>query len=63
MQNFKKMCKNLPILNLPNEEDDLIVEIDANNEYWSAILKIKKEKNSANITVEVLTKLNAIILQ
>jgi len=36
------MCKNLPILNLPNEEDDLILNIDASNEHWSAIHKIKK---------------------
>jgi len=33
MQNFKKMCKNLPVLNLPNEEDDLILETDASNEH------------------------------
>jgi len=42
MQNFKKMFKNLHILNLPNEGDDLVLEIDASNEHWSAILKIKK---------------------
>jgi len=36
------MCKNLPVLNLPNEEDDLVLETDASNEHWSAILKIKK---------------------
>ena len=40
--NFKKMCKNLPILDLPNEEDDLIVEADASDEHWSAVLKIIK---------------------
>jgi len=57
------MCKNLPVLNLPNEEDDLIVETDVSNEQWSVILKInKKEKNSVNIRVEVLVKVNAIIL-
>jgi len=33
VQNFKKMCKNLPVLNLPNEEDDLILETDARNEH------------------------------
>ena len=63
MQNFKKMCKNLPVLNLPNEEDDLILETDASNEHWSDVLKIKEGENSANIAVEVLIKLNAIILQ
>jgi len=36
------MRKNLPVLNLPNEEDDLILEIDASNEHWSAVLKIKE---------------------
>ena len=36
------MCKNLPVLNLSNEEDDLILEIDASNEHWSAIPKIKE---------------------
>ena len=42
VQNFKKMCKNLSALNLPNEEDDLIFETDVSNEHWSAFLKIKK---------------------
>jgi len=42
VQNFKKMCKNFPILNLPNEGDDLILETDASNEHWSAVLKIKE---------------------
>jgi len=42
VQNFKKICKNLPVLNFPNEEDDLILEIDASNEHWSAVLKIKE---------------------
>jgi len=36
------MCKNFPVLNLPNEEDDLIFETNASNEHWSAVLKIKK---------------------
>jgi len=36
------MCKNLPILNLPNEGDDLLLETDARNEHWSAVLKIKE---------------------
>ena len=33
VQNFKKMCKNLPVLNLPNEENDLLLETDASNEH------------------------------
>jgi len=36
------MCKNLPLFNLSNEEDDLIHETDAINEHWSVVLKIKK---------------------
>lgn len=31
-----------PTLTLPNEEDDLILESDAGNTHWSAILKIKE---------------------
>jgi len=27
------MCKNLPILDLPNKEDDLVLETDPSNEY------------------------------
>ena len=37
-----KLCKNHPVLNFPNEEDDLILETAASNEYWSVVLKIKK---------------------
>jgi len=36
------MCKNILVLNLPNEGDDLVLEADANNEYRSAVLKIKE---------------------
>ena len=36
------MCKNLLVLNLPNEGDDLILETDASDEHWSAVLKIKE---------------------
>jgi len=36
------MCKNPLVLNLPNKEDDLILETDASNEHWSAVLKIKE---------------------
>ena len=42
VQNFKKMCKNLPVLNLPTEEGDLVLETDASNEHWSMVLKIKE---------------------
>ena len=36
------MCKNLQVLNLPNKEDDVILETDARNEHWSAVVKIKE---------------------
>jgi len=55
------MCKNLPVLNLSNEEDDLIIETDASNEYWSVVLKIKEEKNSANAAMKILIRQNATI--
>ena len=42
VQNFKKICKNLSILNLPNEGDDLVLETDASNEHWSAVFKTKE---------------------
>ena len=28
-QNIKKMCKNIPVLNLPSKGDDLVLETDA----------------------------------
>jgi len=36
------MCKSLPVLNLPNEGDDLVLKTDASNEHWSALFKIKE---------------------
>jgi len=36
------MCKILHVLNLPNEEDDLVLETDVSNEHWSMVLKIKE---------------------
>ena len=38
------MHKNLLVLNLSNEGDDLILETNASNEYWSAVFKIKEGK-------------------
>ena len=32
VQNFKKICKNLHILNLSNKGDDFVLEIDPSNE-------------------------------
>ena len=36
------MYKNLLVLYLRNEGDDLVLETDANNEHYSAVLKIKE---------------------
>ena len=55
VQNFKKIYTNFHALNLFNEGDDLIHETNASNERWSTVLKIK-EKNSANIAVEILIR-------
>ena len=38
------MCKNLHVLNFPNEGDDLMLKTDTSNEYWSGVLKIKEEE-------------------
>jgi len=43
------MCKNLLVLNLPNEGDDLILETDASNEHYSVVLKIKEGKKTLQI--------------
>ena len=37
-----KRCAKTPVLNLPNEEVDLILETDPSNEHQSVVLKIKK---------------------
>jgi len=41
VQNFEKRCKNLYVLNLPNEENDFILETDASNKHWIIVLKIE----------------------
>ena len=33
------MCKNLPKLQLPSQDDNLILETDASENIWSGILK------------------------
>ena len=50
------MCKNLPILNLPNEGDDLILETDASNEHWSVVLKIKEGEKLCKYYTESFNK-------
>ena len=45
------MCKNLPVFNLSNEEEDLIPEIEAINE-----IKIKEGKNLCKCYIENFNK-------
>ena len=37
---LKEECKNLPVLRLPEENDKLIIQTDASDLHWGAILKI-----------------------
>lgn len=39
VKSIKNRCKNLPKLQLPKEDDDLILETDASENYWSGVLK------------------------
>ena len=39
--------KNFPCLDLPSDSDDLVLEIDASNNSWCAVLKIKGRKPEA----------------
>ena len=41
VKDLKILCKKLPVLTLPTNDDDLVLETDASNEHWSAVLKIK----------------------
>jgi len=50
------MCKNHPILNLPNEGDDLILKQCASNEHWSAVLKIKEREKLCKYCNESFNK-------
>ena len=43
VQELKKRCMNLPILTLPNEDDELVLETDASDHHWGAVLKLKKD--------------------
>ena len=39
VKKLKNICSDLPKLRLPNENDNLILETDASDKYWAAILK------------------------
>jgi len=49
VQNFKNMCKRLPVHNLPNKEDDLVLETDVSNEHWSIVLKNQRRQTTLQI--------------
>ena len=40
VKRLKDICSNLPKVRLPNENDNLILQTDASDKYWAAILKI-----------------------
>ena len=56
VQQIKEQCKNLPLLQLPSDEDFLILETDASENYWSAILKRKKNHKEKLICEELNCK-------
>ena len=60
-QKFKKMCTNLPVLNLHKEGDNLILEIDVSNEHWSIVFKIKEGEKLYKYYSGGLIKQNATI--
>ena len=41
---MKEKCKNLPRLGFPTSSDNLILEIDASDNHWGAVLKTDQEK-------------------
>ena len=55
------MGKNLPILNFPNEGNDLVFETDAGNEHWSAVLKIEEGEKLCKYCSGSLIRQNVII--
>ena len=54
IQKIKDLCKNLPELYIPEEDDYLIVETDASDKTWSGCLKAKKAVKSLNKEKESL---------
>ena len=38
VKELKNICSNLPKLRLPNENDNLILQTDASDKYWTTIL-------------------------
>ena len=39
VQKLKDICSILPKLRLPNENDNLILQTNASDKYWAALLK------------------------
>ena len=44
IRRIKAKVKNLPQLALPSDKDELVLEVDASEEHWGAVLKIKGRK-------------------
>ena len=57
------MCKNLLVINLSNEGDDLVLEKKPTISTGVRYSKSKQEKNSTNIAVKALTRQNGTIPQ
>ena len=53
---IKDMCKHLPKLQLPSQEDNLILETDASENIWSGILKKIDYDNEQNKIGESLCR-------
>lgn len=50
VKKIKEMCKNLPKLQLPKDDDNLILETDASEKYWGGVLK-KEDYNEEKIKI------------
>lgn len=51
VRRLKEKCKNLPRLGFPTASDNLILETDASDNHWGAVLKTDLEKISRYTSV------------
>ena len=49
VQQFKKLCANLPRLAVPEPGDKLIIETDASDKYWGGVPKARKVDEKEHI--------------
>ena len=61
VKRLKNICSNLPKLRLPNENENLILQTDALDKYWAAILKTDLGEN-VDIQVEPLIIIKLIMI-